>query len=333
MTLKLNNLHILLVEDIQPMKELISAVLKTQGIGTVSTAMDGEKAFDAYCKLRPDIVVTDWHMPIFDGLELTKKIRNSPQSPDKTVPIIMMSGYGSAKKISSARDMGVTEFLVKPFSAIDLSKRITSIIKSPRDFIITTDFAGPDRRRKEESDLISNVRVNPKGYKQLIKSNNLLQAKVGLGLIPHDMILRSQSLIEKNQFNFQSTGFIFLDQLRSALDDVYKSSYTTRRAVENIIDPIMQIKANARIFKYTRLGDLASIMLNFLEGINELDTDILDILESHHTTLTHIIHEGLIGDAGHIGQTFENELEAVCKRYINSRITRQKDALSILTST
>jgi L-cysteine desulfidase len=117
-----------------------------------------------------------------------------------------------------------------------------------------------------------------------------------------------------------------------ALDDIYKNSLTTRRSIENLIDPIMQIKANARIFKYSRLGDLASIMLNFLEGINEVDKDILDICEAQHRTFTHIVQAGLTGDAGIVGKTFENELEAVCKRYVQSRISRQKDALSILTS-
>lgn len=330
MALKLSNLHVLIVEDIQPMKELISAVLKAQGIGMISSALDGEKGFDVYCKQRPDIILTDWHMPNLNGLDLTNKIRTSPQSPDKTVPIIMMSGYGSSQKISAARDMGVTEFLVKPFSAIDLSKRISSIIKTPRNFIITTDFAGPDRRRKESADPIRNVRVNPKGYKQLIKANNLLQAKVGLGLIPHDMILKSQSIIEKNQFNFKPTALFFLDQFRSALEEIHQNSHTSRRSIENLIDPIMQIKANARIFKYTRLGDLASIMLNFLEGINDLDKDVLDICEAQHRTFTYIVQEELLGDAGSIGQKFENELEAVCKRYIQSRISRQKDALSKL---
>ena len=115
-------------------------------------------------------------MPKMDGLALTKLIRTSPQSPDKTIPIIMMTGYGSPHKISAARDMGVTEFLVKPFSAVDISKRIMNIIKSPRDFIITPQYAGPDRRRKIDTGLSPNGynnRTNPEGYKEKIKSFNL----------------------------------------------------------------------------------------------------------------------------------------------------------------
>ena len=149
MGLNLKNLHVLLIEDIAPMRELTSAILKAQGVGRVSHASDGEKGFDEFCKCCPDIVITDWQMPAMNGIDLVKMIRTSQLSPNKTVPIIMMTGYGSPLKISNARDAGVTEFLVKPFSACDISKRILHIIKSPRDFIVPPTYAAPDRRRKE----------------------------------------------------------------------------------------------------------------------------------------------------------------------------------------
>ena len=336
MSLKLKNLHVLIIEDIQPMRELTSAVLKAQGIGTISYASDGEKGYDIYCNHRPDIIVTDWQMPNMDGLSLTKFIRTSPQSPDKTVPIVMMTGYGSPAKISAARDYGVTEFLVKPFSAVDISKRILNIIKSPRDFIITPNYAGPDRRRKIDmgtSPSGNNNRSNPTGYKQKIKSNYLLQAKVGMGIIPEEKIIKSQNILEKNEINFIPIAIGFLNELRLGLDDAYKDKNPTRRSIEKLIAPVMQIKANARIFRYGRLGDLASIMLNFLEGMNELDTEMLEIVEAHHKTLNHIIQEELQGDGGSVGQTFELELEAVCKRYVQSRTLRHKEALLKIIST
>jgi two-component system, chemotaxis family, chemotaxis protein CheY len=336
MSLKLKNLHVLIIEDIQPMRELTSAILKSQGIGTISYAADGEKGYDAYCKLRPDIILTDWQMPHMDGLELTKLIRTSQQSPDKTIPIVMMTGYGSPQKISAARDFGVTEFLVKPFSAIDISKRIQNVIRSPRDFIVTSNYAGPDRRRKVDtgtSPAGTNNRTNPEGYKERIKSNHLLQSKVGMGIVPEDKIVKSQSILEKNEINFVPIATNFLKQLRVGLDDAYKDANPNRKTIEKLIDPVMQIKANARIFKYGRLGDLASIMLNFLEGMNELDNDVLEIVEAHHKTLSHIIQERLQGDGGNVGQTFENELDAVCRRYVQSRIMRQKEALLKVIST
>lgn len=333
MTLKLKNLHILIVEDIAPIRELTAAVLKEQGVGTISYAADGESGYESFCRLRPDIILTDWVMPTLDGLEMTKRIRTSSDSPDKTVPIIMMTGFGSPYKISKARDAGVTEFLVKPFSAGDVSKRILKIIKSPRDFIITPNFAGPDRRRKDDdTDESANKRVDPEGYAEIIKANHLLQAKVGMGQIPDDVLARSQSLLEKNNFNFKPIAQQFLKQFRSGLDIANTEVYSNRKSIERLIDPVMQIKANARIFKYNLLGDLASIMLNFLEGMNELDEDAMAIVEAHYSTLSRMISDELNGDGGPSGSSFEAELQAACKRYTQSRVLRQQKAMKKILS-
>lgn len=328
MSIKLKNLHILVVEDLAPMRELTTSVLKTLGVGQVSYATDGENGFEAYRRVRPDIVMTDWQMPHKDGIELTKLIRTSPISPDKTIPIIMMTGYGSPLKISTARNAGATEFLLKPFSSNDIHKRIQHVIKSPRDFIVTKDYAGPDRRRKENDDVSGiNKRTNPEGYLQKIKSNNLLQNKVGLFAVDAETLAKSQNVLDKNNFKFAPIALMFLAQLRDGLGIVKAEEFTNRRSIERLTDPVMQIKANARIFKFELLGDLASIMLGFLENMNELDSDSIAIVEAHHRTLLHIINDDLQGDGGKIGDSLRDELNAACKRYTNSRIARQQSAL------
>ena len=148
MAFKFEKLSVLVVEDTIPMRKLVISVLDTLGIGRIFTANDGEAGFDIFRRENPDIVLTDWHMIPVNGLELVKLIRNSPQSPNRMVPIIMMTGYSAMPRVSNARDSGATEFLVKPFSAQDLAKRIAYVINKPRDFIDASDFFGPDRRRR-----------------------------------------------------------------------------------------------------------------------------------------------------------------------------------------
>lgn len=87
-------------------------------------------------------------MPIEDGIELVENIRNSPRSPNKLTPIIFITGYGSPDRITRARDLGVTEYLIKPFTAADLAKRIAHVINAPRGFVEAPQYFGPDRRRK-----------------------------------------------------------------------------------------------------------------------------------------------------------------------------------------
>lgn len=130
------------------MQKLVTSVLETLGVGRVWTADNGERGFDMFCNENPDIVITDWHMVPMSGIELVDKIRRNDISPNKMVPVIMMTGYSALPRVSQARDKGTTEFLVKPFSANDLARRIAYVINKPRDFIETPDYFGPDRRRR-----------------------------------------------------------------------------------------------------------------------------------------------------------------------------------------
>ncbi|MCB1531308.1 MAG: response regulator [Alphaproteobacteria bacterium] len=143
-----NKVRILLVEDNQPMLELAKSLLVTFGVGTVHTARDGAEGFKTFCRENPDMVIADWMMKPMDGISLTRKIRNDPLSPNQFVPVILMTGFSERKRVIEARDAGVTEFLVKPFNARDLYRRISQIIERPRKFVRSEDFFGPDRRRK-----------------------------------------------------------------------------------------------------------------------------------------------------------------------------------------
>lgn len=141
----------LVVEDTQPMQKLIVSVLEALGIKNVETATNGDDAFRAFCQRKHDIILSDWSMDPVDGIELTRMVRKHSMSPNKLAPVILITGYSAWSRVEEARDAGVTEFLVKPFTANDIARRITHVINRPRDFIETQDFFGPDRRRREDS--------------------------------------------------------------------------------------------------------------------------------------------------------------------------------------
>ncbi len=141
-------LSVLVVEDTAPMRKLIASVLETMDVGQVYTAEDGEKGYDMMRQHNPDIVVADWHMEPVNGIELTREVRTNALSPNRMVPVILVTGYSAMKRVAEARDAGVTEFMIKPFSANDLAKRIAYVINKPRDFIDAEGYFGPDRRRR-----------------------------------------------------------------------------------------------------------------------------------------------------------------------------------------
>lgn len=147
MTYKFDKVRILVVEDNTPMLEICKSLLLAFGVGDVLSAKNGDFGFQVFCKENPDIVISDWMMYPMDGISLTRRIRSDSKSPNIYAPIILMTGFSEKKRVVQARDSGVTEFLVKPFSARDMYKRIAQIIERPRQFVRSEDFFGPDRRR------------------------------------------------------------------------------------------------------------------------------------------------------------------------------------------
>ena len=141
-------LGVLLVDDCEPMRLLMRSVLRAMGVRRFAEAQDGTEALDIFEEFDPDIVFIDHLMEPMDGVELTRRIRAGEEGIDPYIPIIMVSGYSDLNHILEARDVGVSEYLVKPISAKLLYLRICAVIEHPRPFIRTSGFFGPDRRRR-----------------------------------------------------------------------------------------------------------------------------------------------------------------------------------------
>lgn len=147
-----DKISVLIVEDNQPMLNLVKSIMKSFGVEEVYGAANGEKGFELFEKHNPDLVIADWMMSPMDGIDLTKKIRESEGKTNKYVPIILMTGFSQKNRVVEARDAGITEFMVKPFDARDLYKRIVQVIEKPRQFVKADQFFGPDRRRRSDKD-------------------------------------------------------------------------------------------------------------------------------------------------------------------------------------
>ncbi len=152
MTYKFNDVKILIVDDMLPMQTLLRSILGLFGFHNIEVADNGKEGFEKFCRFNPEIVITDWMMEPLNGIEMIEKIRKDPKSPDRFTPVILMTGFTSRLRVEHARDRGVTEFVVKPFTAKDLYSRIEHIIEKPRQFVDSKQFFGPDRRRRNRDD-------------------------------------------------------------------------------------------------------------------------------------------------------------------------------------
>lgn len=209
MSYQMHRISVLVVEDNLPMLEITKSLLLAFGVGQVVGAHEGEQGFEKFRELNPDIVIADWMMKPMDGISFTRKIRNDPHSPNQFVPIILMTGFSERRRVLQARDAGVTEFLVKPFNARDLYKRIAQVIERPRQFVRSEDFFGPDRRRKIEESAYNGPRrretdMGGSGDREraLIDRIHRQQAAAGENLAD----IRRQAGLEKGDVFDQQSG-------------------------------------------------------------------------------------------------------------------------------
>ena len=127
-----NKLRFLVCDDNPHMRRILRTLLHSFGAREVYEAEDGATALEMYSHYVPDIVITDWAMPIFDGLELAQMIRQPESKGNPYAPIIMLTGHSEKRRVTVARDAGVTEFLAKPISAKGLYQRILNVVANPR---------------------------------------------------------------------------------------------------------------------------------------------------------------------------------------------------------
>ena len=148
--MRLDSVKILLVDDNHHMRVLLAEILRAINVRYVFEAGNGAEALQVIRMQSIDIVMTDLAMQPLDGIDFVKLVRNSPDSPNPMVPVIMITGHSTLRRVAEARDVGVTEFLSKPVTARGVIDRITRVIDHPRPFVRSGDYFGPDRRRRAD---------------------------------------------------------------------------------------------------------------------------------------------------------------------------------------
>ena len=143
-------MKILLVDDNQHMRVLLTEILRAIGVREVFEAADGAAALQVLRGQPIDIVMTDLAMQPLDGIDLVRLLRNSQDSPNPLVPVIMITGHSTMRRVNEARDVGVNEFLSKPVTARGVIERISRVVDHPRSFVRTQEYFGPDRRRMRD---------------------------------------------------------------------------------------------------------------------------------------------------------------------------------------
>lgn len=146
----LARVRFLVVDDNTHMINIVKTILRGFGAAHVYEARDATDAFQRLKQDSIDIVVVDYQMDVLDGVEFVHLVRHSSDSPNRYVPIIMLTAHSEKSRVTAARDAGVNEFCAKPVTALELYRKVAAVIDKPRPFIKTATYFGPDRRRRND---------------------------------------------------------------------------------------------------------------------------------------------------------------------------------------
>ena len=117
--------RVLVVDDEIHIVHVVAIKLRNNGY-EVMTAGDGAEAFKIACEEKPDIIVTDFQMPVMTGLELVEKLRGSEET--REIPVIMLTARSFAIEEQQKEDLQISQCLSKPFSPKELLENIEDIL-------------------------------------------------------------------------------------------------------------------------------------------------------------------------------------------------------------
>ncbi len=120
------SIKVLVVDDFATMRRIIKGVLKQLGFDNIVEAEDGSIALDSLKKEEIGLIVSDWNMPKMTGLDLLRAVKGDDGL--KGIPFIMVTAEGLKENVLEAVKLGVTNYIVKPFTPEGFSEKIQAAL-------------------------------------------------------------------------------------------------------------------------------------------------------------------------------------------------------------
>lgn len=158
---------------------------------------------------------------------------------------------------------------------------------------------------------------------EIIRPPNKIKEAVGNGGLDAQVVRKAQTALEINAsgIDFRPAAREMIDHLQMAYDAASNGSTAGVDAIEAMIHPAMQLKAQGGMFKYTLLTDICNILVNFLETAEKVDNNSLSIVHVHLLTIRAIINRSMTGDGGPVGKELRDALMDACNRYYRARLS------------
>jgi two-component system chemotaxis response regulator CheY len=119
------DISILIADDHASTRDLIKAILRSTGFNRVHQAENGKMLLDCLIKEKVNLIICDWNMPVLNGLETLKCVREDSRYKD--IPFIMLTAEAYGDSLKAAIAAGVSDYIAKPFTAETLLNKIAHV--------------------------------------------------------------------------------------------------------------------------------------------------------------------------------------------------------------
>jgi CheY-like chemotaxis protein len=272
-------------------------------------------------------------MSPINGAMLLRWIRQSPDSPDRFMPVIMISGAADSPKVHECRDLGASEFIAKPFSIRSIGEHIVSVIDHPRPFLHTKDYFGPDRRRKPRPYHAEDRRVAAEGDIELVYSGkksrpdnakakaflyqlpNRLREKIAGAkreplVIDPDLVKKAETQLDRMAGDYSEWIKGSLQQLRTACIRAKGADIRRREQYMVVMNRIaLDMRGQGTTFGYPLITEFAKSLYECTVGVDDVEDPALAFIWEHINAISAIIRDQVRGMGGETGQALVAGLE------------------------
>ena len=120
------NMRVLIVDDYQTMLRILRNLLKQLDFLNVVEASDGTTALEALRKEAFGLIISDWNMEPMTGIQLLREVR--ADSKLKHIPFVMITAESKSQNVITAKEAGVSNYIVKPFNSETLKSKLVSVL-------------------------------------------------------------------------------------------------------------------------------------------------------------------------------------------------------------
>ena len=312
---RLGEVRVLLADRDSRTATLVQRILFSFGFRKIDLVINGEDALENLRRKPYDLIITEWNMTPTDGVLLVKAIRQARDDKRirRDIPIIMLTAQAEMDNVKVARDAGITEFIVKPFTAKTISQRIILVIDNPRAFIDIGDYVGPCRRRREAlPEGVSERRG--KRVEAMPPDENLRKQLAPLAeLLTDDVVAAAQIELLKSEAEFVEWAKDDIAQLESAYAQL-KAQPGNKGAHKALLDAAYSIKSQAGIFGYDLGTGIGSMLVQYLTAHAEIRDEKLTVVRKHIDAIVVIFTQKIKETGRDIGQELINSLRALTKK-------------------